>query len=70
MTASWSLPLLMTTSVCVVWALLALYADRPQIIRRTQTGNDIIIDNIPPRSVLIEQSLSDNSHITKKVTQK
>ncbi|MEC6881548.1 hypothetical protein [Photobacterium piscicola] len=49
MTASWSLPLLMTTSICVVWALLALYAGRPQIIIRTQTGNDIIIDNTHPR---------------------
>ena len=49
MTASWSLPLLMTTSVCVVWALLALYAGRPQIIIRTQTGKDIIIDNTHPR---------------------
>ena len=45
MTGSWHTPLLMTAGVCIVWALLALFAGRSHVIVRTKSGKDIIIDD-------------------------
>ena len=75
MTGSWHVPLIMTAGVCVIWALLALFAGRSHVIVRTKSGKDIIIDDTEQQThshphtdvhAEIEQLKAELKRITKE----